>query len=83
MSEFHKPEIFYEDNQGAIFLANNVQVGMHTKYIDICHHFLRDVVEERDMAIKYIRSKKKPSGIMTNNGFEADHATHMKIITEW
>ena len=32
--------IIYEDDQGTIFLANTRQVGICTKHIDICHHFL-------------------------------------------
>ena len=44
ISEVQKPEIIQEDNQGAIFLANNRQVGMHTKCIDIRHYFQRDGV---------------------------------------
>ena len=34
------PGIIYEDNEGAIFLAKNSQVGMHTKHIDVKYHFL-------------------------------------------
>ena len=40
-----KPSVIYEDNQGETFLAKNRQVGIRTKHIDICHHFLRDMVE--------------------------------------
>ena len=47
----------YKDNQGAIFLVNNRQVGMHTKHIDIHHHFMIDMVKGKDMDIKYIRSE--------------------------
>ena len=34
------PGIIYEDNEGAIFLAKNQQVGMRTKHIDIKYHFI-------------------------------------------
>ena len=44
ITEVQKPSVLCEDNQGAIFLAKNSQVGMRTKHIYICHHFLRDVV---------------------------------------
>ena len=57
ISEVQKPEIFHEDNQWDIFLENNRQVGMRTKNIDIRHHFMRYMVEEKDMDIKYIRIK--------------------------
>ena len=52
-----KPSVVYKDNQGAIFLANNRQVVMRTKHIDIRHHFLSDMFEDKDMYIEYIRSK--------------------------
>ena len=42
---------------------------MRTKYIDISHHFLRDIVEDKYTVIKYIRSKENPEKIITNNCF--------------
>ena len=56
MIKVEKPSVFYEDNQGAIFLAKNRQVGIHTKHINICHRFLRDMVEGKDIDIQYIWS---------------------------
>ena len=38
------PGIIYEFNEGAIFLAKNQQVGMHTKHIDIKYHFIRELI---------------------------------------
>ena len=57
ITEVQKPEVVYEDNQGDIFLEKNRQVGMHTKHIDIHHHFMIDMVKGKDMDIKYIRSE--------------------------
>ena len=57
MSEVQKTEIFYKDNQGYILLSKNKQVGMRKKNIDILIHFMREMTEEKDMDIKYIRSK--------------------------
>ena len=57
MTEVHKTEVLYEDKQGDIFLEKNRQVGMSAKNNYIRHHFLRDMVENKDMDIKYIRSK--------------------------
>ena len=56
----------HKDNKGAIFLDKNSQVGMCTKYINICHKFLRNMVEEKDMDIKYIWIKENPVDTMTN-----------------
>ena len=40
------PTIIYEDNQGAIELAKNAKYHNRTKHIDICHHFVRERVDE-------------------------------------
>ena len=82
MTEVEKTSVIYEDNQGAIFLAKKRQIGIHTKHIDISHHFLRDMVEERDIDIHYIRSEQNPSDIINKNTSEADFARHMRRITE-
>ena len=81
MNEVQNPSVIYEDNQGAIFLANNRQVGIRTKHIDIRRHFLQDMVEEKDICVQYIRSEYNPAGIMTNNNSEAGFASRMKRIT--
>ena len=82
MNEVQKPSVVYEDNQGSIFLANNRQVGMLTSHVYIRHHFLRDMVEDKDMDIKDITIKENPAGIMMKNCSEAYYVKHMKMITE-
>ena len=82
MTKVEKPSIIYEDNQGDIFLAKNMQVGFRTKPINIHNCFLRDMAEEKDIDIQYIRSEVNPAEIMTENTSEADFARHMRRITE-
>ena len=57
MNEVQKPWVVYEDNQGEISLAKNRQVGVRTKHIDICHNFMREMVEDKYIYINYIRIK--------------------------
>ena len=52
MNEVQKPSFVYEDNQGEFFLAKNIQVGMCNKHIDIHHHFLMGILEDKDTEIK-------------------------------
>ena len=82
MTEVENPSVNYEDNQGAMFLANNRQVRIHTKHIDIRHHFLRGMVEEKDIDIQCIRSEENTSDIITKNTLEAYFARHMRRITD-
>ena len=80
-TEVHKPLVIYADNQGAILIAKNRQVGIRTKHINIRHHFMRDLVEEEDIDIKYIWSGDNPADIMIKNIREADLKKHIKRIT--
>ena len=61
------PGIIFEDNEGAIFLAKNQQVGMRTKHIDVKYHFIRDLVADNFLDIRYVRSEDNYADIMTKN----------------
>ena len=74
MIEVQKPAVVYKENQISIFLGNSTQVGMWTKHSNICHHFLRDIVDNEDMDIEYFRSKGNPAYIMTKDFSGDDHA---------
>ena len=67
ITKIHKPSVIYEDNQGAIFLAKKIQVGIRTKIINIHHIFLRYMVEDKDIDIQYIWSEDNLVDIMKNN----------------
>ena len=43
---------------------------------------MRDMVEDKDIYIEYIRSEEKPVDIMTKDFSEADYFKHTKRITE-
>ena len=82
MTEVQKHSVICEGNQGAIFLANNSQVGLRTKDIDICRYFLRNMVEDKYIDIQYIRSEDNPTYIMTKNTLVEDFSIHMKRVLE-
>ena len=58
ITEVQKPEVVCEDSQGAIFLAKNRQVGMRAKNIDICHTFMRDMIEKKTWKLSILGVKK-------------------------
>ena len=55
---------------------------MRNKHIDIRHHCLSDMVEDKDMGIKYIVSEENPTDIMMKKYSEANYVKHTKRITE-
>jgi hypothetical protein len=52
------------DNQGAIALAKNPHLHERSRHIDICHHYVRDLVQRGRVKIKYI-----PTAEMVADGF--------------
>jgi hypothetical protein len=42
---------FYEDNEGVVKLANNPMASNMTKHIDIKHHYIRELVDEKTIAV--------------------------------
>ena len=56
-----------EDNTGAIFLTNNDVMSQRTKHIDTRHHFVREMISNGEITVKYIRSERNPADLMTKN----------------
>jgi hypothetical protein len=44
----------YGDNQGALALVKNPHLHERSKHIDICYHFIRDLVEQGKLKVDYI-----------------------------
>jgi hypothetical protein len=66
---FKIPKVpLYCDNQGAIFLATNPAQEMRSKHIGICHHYIREYVEEGDkIDLFYIPTDEQLADIFTKN----------------
>jgi len=48
--------IVYQDNKGAIHLANNAGYSARTKHMALKYHFSRQAVERGDIKIEYVRT---------------------------
>ncbi|KAE8912836.1 hypothetical protein PF003_g3560 [Phytophthora fragariae] len=57
--------VIYEDNQGAMVLANNVGYKPRTKHIDIRYHFIRDMVVSNEVELEYLDTKNQFADFMT------------------
>ena len=56
---------FFEDNEGAIALAENSLSSSMSKHIDVRHHFLRNLTEEGMIEVTHVPSEKKHADILT------------------
>ena len=60
-----QPTVIYEDNKGAIQLANNPVHHKRTKHIDIQYHFIREKVESLEVRLEQCSSKNNLADIFT------------------
>ena len=59
--------VIYEDNQGAIQLADNHMMhSKRTKHIDVRNHYLRDVIKSGWFLVRHIPTERQNVDILTN-----------------
>lgn len=54
----NQPTVIYEDNQGAIAIANNPTNHSRTKHISVRFHAIRDHIEAGEIALEYLSTDK-------------------------
>ena len=57
--------VVYEDNQGAIFLANNQQLGQRTKHIDVRYKYTNECIEKGELRIVYVKSEDNVADLVS------------------
>ena len=55
----------FEDNEGAVQLAQNPITNSNSKHIDVRHHFLRELVARKEIAITHVRSDLQLADFLT------------------
>jgi hypothetical protein len=63
----HLPMLLCMDNTGAIYLSNNQAVGSRTKHIDICTHYVRNLINEEIIKTLFAKSENNAADIFTKN----------------
>jgi hypothetical protein len=61
------PIPLFGDNQGAIFLASNPVQEKRIKHIDLRYHFIRDVVQNKQVELFFIEGANNPADLFTKN----------------
>ena len=57
--------ILYCDNKSAINISNNPMMHAKTKHIAIKYHYVRELVEDKQVKMKYIHSREQIANILT------------------
>ena len=63
--EITKPVILYCDNTSAINISKNPVMHAKTKHIAIKYHYVRELVEDKQVKMEYIHSKEQIDDIFT------------------
>jgi Reverse transcriptase (RNA-dependent DNA polymerase) len=80
--EYKRPINVYVDNIGAIFLAGNRNSSDRSKHIDMKYHFVRDLIDEGLIDVKFVRSNENLADLFTKNlNGELYEAHSSKLLT--
>ena len=63
--EVENARTIYEDNQGAIALANNPEHYVRMKHIDVQYHSMRDYVEKGQIELEYCPTAEMVADALT------------------
>ena len=55
------------DNQGSIFLASNPVQEKWIKHIDLCYHYIREVIRQKQIELLFIEGAVNPADLFTKN----------------
>jgi hypothetical protein len=72
----------HADNQGCIALSRNPVSHSRAKHIDIRHHFIRELVENSEVDLKFCSTKDMAAEIFTKP-LARDHSRSFVVPLEW
>ena len=70
----------YEDNEGAIQIAKHPISNSNSKHIDVRHHFLRELMERKEIEIIHIASQYQHADYLTKALPEREFEFHRGIV---
>ena len=59
--------LIYGDNQGSIFIASNAVQESRTKHIDICYHYICQLVVAKEVELQFMPGEMNPTDMFTKN----------------
>ena len=70
----------FEDNQGAVQLAQNPVTNSNSNHIDVRHHFLRELVRQRNIKVVQVLSEFQHADILSKALAFDLFAFHRKFV---
>ena len=72
------PIIINEDNQSSIKLASNPIYNERSKHIDVRYHYIREMIEKKEIKLKYIPTNLQTADILTKGLTPEIHRRHVR-----
>ena len=63
--EIKEPVVMFCDNTSAINISKNPVMHSKTKHIAIKYHFVRELVQDKEIRLEYVHSKEQIADIFT------------------
>ena len=60
-----EPMTLYCDNTSAINISKNLVMHTKTKHIAIKYHYVRELVQDKEVMMEYVNTKEKIANIFT------------------
>ena len=57
----------YGNNQGSIFISSNAVQESCTKHIDICYHYICELVAAKEVELQFVPGEMSPADMFTKN----------------
>ncbi len=73
----------FEDNQGAVEMANVPKMRPRTKHLNIKYHFFRQFVEDGSLQVEHIPGEDQMADVLTKPLEEASFQKHRRAIAGW
>ncbi|CAB1097046.1 unnamed protein product [Ectocarpus sp. CCAP 1310/34] len=70
----------FEDNQGAIQIAHNPITNSNSKHIDVRHHFIRELVERKEITITHVPTQFQHADFLTKAISKESFALHRDFV---
>ena len=65
--EIKEPVVIFYDNTSAINISKNLVMHSKTKHIAIKYHFVRELVQEKEIRLEYVHTKEQIVDIFTKS----------------
>jgi len=82
--DMSSPTVLHVDNQSAIAIAQNLEFHECMKHIDVCYHYIRQVIDDGTLYLEYAPTQEQVVDVLTKGLPPASHIKFMAAMgVQW